>query len=515
MEGKIIKQLYGAINQRRLRLIAALLFFTYLILLFLLPQNEVNALLRLYSSRLLLLIGISLACYLSYKAHTVHKPFDSLLQQEGQPHTLAIFRICVFLIPALFALYPGSSISGWMLEEWIDLPISERKPLPFMSWYSMHVPVERQIADAIQPFYKIVSVMGLLGLFTRFSTVSFALCNFYIYSIMSMYGKPVNNQHMFWFPAILALSDCGRVLSADYFLRRYWYKKTTPVTGSASYYYPILCTWLLLGVFYFFPGFWKIWTSGFDWIFKGYLKGYLYLKWHELNNWQPFFRIDHYPVLLVLASAATILFETGFIFLALFKKWRKWLIPAGILFHGGVYVMMNISFFQLFQGYVTLINFNTSPVYGSSGATSSRNNLAACKWQLAVFGFILAGNVLMGILKTNSFPFACYPAFDTEVKTAGYEIVLYEAKCRHRLVQDPELRSLLNKHYTSYNLQARENALLKAAGSADTATVLTEAKAIAAALQQIMACDTVYFYKTQLGNEKNLTARTKLLQLPP
>lgn len=514
MEGKIIGRLYGVITQQRLMLAAALLFVMYLTLLFLLPQNEVNTLLRLYSSRLLLLVGISLACYLSYKAHTVKKPFDSLLQQTWQPHTLALFRIGVFLIPALFALYPGSSISGWMLEEWIDLPISERKPLPFMSWYSMHVPVGRQIADTIQPFYKIVSVMGLLGLFTRFSTVSFAVCNLYLYSITSLYGKPVNNQHMFWFPAILALSDCGRVFSADYFLRRYWYKKTTPVTGSVSYYYPILCTWLLLGIFYFFPGFWKIWTSGFDWIFKGYLKGYLYLKWHELNNWQPLFRIDHYPVLLVLASAATILFETGFIFLVLFKKWRKWLIPAGILFHGGVYLMMHISFFQLFQGYITLVNVNPPPSEtDSKGAVAHRNPIVG-KWQLAVFGFILAGNVLMGTLKINSFPFSCYPTFDTEVNAAGYEVVQYEAKCRHRLVQDAELRSLLNKHYTSYNLQARENALLKAAGSADTATVLTEAKAIGATLQQALACDTVYFYKTQLGSEKNLTARTKLLQLP-
>ncbi|OWY22868.1 hypothetical protein C7N43_05185 [Sphingobacteriales bacterium UPWRP_1] len=515
MKGRFIGQLCGFITQGRLIVIALLLFFTYFALLIALPQNGVNTMLRLYSSRLLMLGGIAFACYYSYNAHTVNKPFDALLQQQCYPHTLAIFRICVFLIPALFALYPGSSISGWMLEEWIDLPVSERKPLPFMDWYSMHVPVGRQIADTIQPFYKLVSVMGLLGLFTRFSTISFAICNFYIYSIMSLYGKPVNNQHMFWFPAILALSDCGRVFSADYLLRQYWHKNTTPVTRGAQYYYPILCIWLLLGVFYFFPGFWKIWTSGFDWIFKGYLKGYLYLKWHELNNWQPLFRIDQYPVMLVLAAAATIVFEIGFIFGVLHRKWRLVLIPAGMLFHGGVYLMMQISFFQLFQGYVVLLNFDRLASKSAGSRNAPPYNHKAFNWQLAVFGFILTGNALMGVLKTNSFPFACYPAFDTEVKVTGFEVIVYEANCNHRIVYDAQLRNLLNKHYTSYNLQAREFALLKAANRSDSLKAITEAKAITAALQQILACDTVYFYKTQLGNENNPKTRTKLLQISP
>ena len=112
--------------------------------------------------------------------------------------------------------------------------------------------------------------------------------------------------HMLWFAAVMACSRCGDFLSIDA-LRLAWRRADQGVVGRRPRRreYALLCMiWLLMGVIYFFPGFWKLWVSGLDWAFSEGFKNTLHMKWHQLEGWTPGFRIDRYPLLYQPAARA-------------------------------------------------------------------------------------------------------------------------------------------------------------------------------------------------------------------
>ena len=54
-------------------------------------------------------------------------------------------------------------------------------------------------------------------------------------------------------------------------------------TDPTGYGLPVRVIWLLFGVLYFFPGFWKYWRSGLDWAFTDNMKYPLYWNWQGLE----------------------------------------------------------------------------------------------------------------------------------------------------------------------------------------------------------------------------------------
>ncbi|MBK8698383.1 MAG: hypothetical protein IPN29_02065 [Saprospiraceae bacterium] len=178
----------------------------------------------------------------------------------------------------------------------------------------------------------------------------------------------------------------------------------------------------MLGLIYFFPGFWKLWNGGFDWIFTLNLTKQLYVKWGEMNGWLPSFRIDTYPVLIVICSIIVIGFELGFIFLCIKKKCRPVLLLTGVVMHSGIYVLMNISFFALLPNYVVLVDWARLFRVSSNTLINSSSGIPYSKSLRTIAIILLGGNMIYGLKKQQSYPFTCYPTFDYMVPDSMYFI---------------------------------------------------------------------------------------------
>ncbi len=176
-----------------------------------------------------------------------------------------------------------------------------------------------------------------------------------------MYAKLNHEHHLLWFSAILACSPSADVFSLDAVaaaFRRADLGSMDPPGYSKRYGQPVAFVLLLIGVIYFFPGFWKVWTSGSEWVLGGSLKNHLYWKWSEYPDWVPFFRIDSNLLLIQALALATIIFELSFVFLLFFPRLRTWQGLSGLFFHGGTTFFMRIPFWQLQMCYIIFFNWH-------------------------------------------------------------------------------------------------------------------------------------------------------------
>src|SRR5262249_2142536 len=113
---------------------------------------------------------------------------------------------------------------------------------------------------------------------------------------------------------------------------------------------------VLLGLIYFFPGFWKFWSTGFDWAFSDNLKYHMYSKWTEFSGWTPFFRLDQYTWLYRSMAFGTLCLELSFVSLIFFPRLRRVAALGGAIFHIGSYFFLRIFFYDLIVSYVALFD---------------------------------------------------------------------------------------------------------------------------------------------------------------
>lgn len=269
------------------------------------------------------------------------------------PINLAIFRI------VLFGLIFEFSISRivWFSQ----LPKEILFPPIGSEWLISLIPINATVAQATSWLLKFCSFTAMIGLFTRTSAWLTVILGVYVLGIPQFYGKVDHYHHILWFAAILAASRCADVLSLDAVFMS-WKRadrgQVEPPSLSRVYALPLRFVWLLLGIIYFFPGFWKLWHSGFDWAFSDNLKYQLYTKWLELDGWMPLFRLDRYPVLYKLSALGSILFELTFILLIIWPATRYIAAVGGLILHNMIGLIMNIGFLSLQKCYVAFFDWN-------------------------------------------------------------------------------------------------------------------------------------------------------------
>jgi len=153
-------------------------------------------------------------------------------------------------------------------------------------------------------------------------------------AIPQLYGKLNHDHHVLWFAALLAVSPCADVLAVDAIpaaRRRADGGGVRPPGPSRAYALPIRIIWVLLGLIYLFPGFWKVWSTGFTWISSENLRQHMFLKWHEFDDWTPMLRIDEMPLLLLLGALGTVVFELSFLALVLSSRLRAGCAESSIV----------------------------------------------------------------------------------------------------------------------------------------------------------------------------------------
>jgi hypothetical protein len=202
-----------------------------------------------------------------------------------------------------------------------------------------------------------------------------------------------------------------------------------------------------MGVLYFFPGFWKIWRSGFDWFLGDNPFNQTWIKWHMLGKWLPPYRIDEHPLLMHVGALMTIAFETSFIFLIFNRRTRILAGLAGVTFHTSLNVFMRHGFETLRNCYVIFVDWYRvlQRLSGRGLRRKSSGGVAMTAPSLAVFhapgapllsmqsvrqvfsvlaekrvlavslvgGALVAANVWAGAMRMmDAWPIACYPLFD-------------------------------------------------------------------------------------------------------
>jgi hypothetical protein len=271
------------------------------------------------------------------------------------PLNLALLRICVFAL-----LFPGFNFAAlvWHLE----LPESLRVPPLGLDWAAATPLFNQQLALAAAVVFSVMCICAMLGAFTRWTVPLATLLGLWVYGLPQFDGKVDHSaHHLIWFATLLSVAPCGHALSIDA-LRSAWRNPDSSSRvlrrESRLYALPMRFVWLLLGIIYFFPGVWKLWSCGLDWALTDNLKYHLYFKWAELGGWTPSFRIDSYPLLYRAAGLATIVFEVGFIFCIFTARGRTIALVAGIGFHRSVSAFMRIAFWPLEWCYIALVDWH-------------------------------------------------------------------------------------------------------------------------------------------------------------
>ncbi|MGB7266521.1 MAG: DCC1-like thiol-disulfide oxidoreductase family protein [Terracidiphilus sp.] len=254
----------------------------------------------------------------------------------------------------------------WICEVMPGLPRSVWIPISFYRWLPFALLSSVGLAKTLAAVNIACILLGLIGFGTRKALACSAVFSLYLFGLTENQGKVDHMHHLIWFTALLAAGPAGRFLSIDS-LRRALRNADARVMAGPKLPFDALWTlryvWLLLGLLYLIPGLAKLdrallahWTSASN------LDNVFWRKWLEVSLFgipsTPPIRIDLWPTWFIeLAGAGVIAFEIGFLFVVLFRRLRAPAIFAGLGFHIGNGIILQIWFTTLFPVYVALVDW--------------------------------------------------------------------------------------------------------------------------------------------------------------
>ncbi|MEP7119720.1 MAG: HTTM domain-containing protein [Byssovorax sp.] len=276
------------------------------------------------------------------------------LLRWGAPINLAMLRIA---IPTIVLLTPEThEAMRWSSLLRADLQVAP----PGFAWALTLVPVTAGATRAALVLLVLSCLAAIVGYRSRASLAIAALTSFYVLGIPQLGGTVTHNHHLVWLLALLAASPCGDALSIDAAVTAY--RAVGPPTGmqrpTLAHAAPILVAWILIGLVFFFPGFWKLRSSGAAWIWSDNLRNQMYWKWYETGGPPPRLRVDGSPWLCRAGALGAVVFELSFGILVLVPRLRAWAVSAALAFHALTSTLMRISFPSLWLCYGVFARWN-------------------------------------------------------------------------------------------------------------------------------------------------------------
>ena len=329
------------------------------------PQNRTLAYYQERGSRtlerlvLLYFAGLALAALALSRGR---QGMASFFRAKASPINLAVFRIVLFGQVLVFG--PRLAI------ELSHMPEAALVPPPGWGWFLELLPPTPVLVEGLFRLFQLFCVASMLGLCTRAATVGATVLGLYVMGVPQFFGKIDHYHALWWFMLLLAASPSGHALSLDALRRARSPHEAGPAPGR-EYALPLRFAWLLIGLIYFFPGFWKFVISGPEWALSDNLKFKMYAKWFELGGWEPFFRLDRYPLLYKGGGLLTMVFEMGFVFALFHGPLRILFILGGVIFYLNNVLFLNIHFTHLMFTYVTF--FDWRRLFSRLGARLFRN----------------------------------------------------------------------------------------------------------------------------------------------
>jgi hypothetical protein len=363
------------------------------------------------------------------------------------PANLALFRIVIFGVALAQAFDPSGDIVWYG-----SIPTVLRVGPPGWGALAEWIPMGPFTTRLLLSVFVVASCMTIVGFKTKPAAIVAAATGFYVLGVPQFFGKLNHNHHVVWFMAILAASPCGDALSLD--------ARGRQKTESIAYGFPLRVCWFLIGLVYFFPGFWKLVSVGPAWALSENVKYMMYDKWTELGGFMPFWRADQHPWAYRIGGIFTLVFEIGFLPVMLFSpRLRPWFIAAGPAFHFQTFLFMKIGFYVLVVCYVVFVDWPESirrrrPILmGSpseaakevpSGSTDALPATAVPSKTLQRLAItLIVGNLVAGFAAVDSYPFAVYPRFNRlQPHQATYvEVIASDAHGREWRVDDTEIKT--------------------------------------------------------------------------
>jgi hypothetical protein len=384
------------------------------------------------------ILGALLLVVIAWQRHSIVRLVGNFFRAKTHPLNLAVVRILLFAVILYCCVFdhvdPTLDEAVWFSQlpsDFIETPAGVRFILKLL-----HVsPASLINSTWVQVAWWIFlagCITGLLGLFSRSSSLLVVLSGLYALAIPEFYGKVDHYHHWLWFAALMAVSPCGDALSLDAGLARL---RGAYVSQSADICYalPLRFVWLLLGLMYFFPGFWKVWDSGLDWALSDNLKYLMQTHWTTVQRegWKPLMRFDQYPFLYKAGGLFTIAFELSFIFLIFLPRLRPLAGGVGALFHISTWLTMNIFFWDLIVFYASFIDWEALlRRYRKAAPPVSVPRPRSSTILIAMTGGVLIAAVLLfGVRKeVAAWPFACYPTFSGLSKPQVTRLISYRVE---------------------------------------------------------------------------------------
>ena len=310
---------------------------------------------------------------------------------------LAVFRIAVAALLLASSEWRGAVTNA-------RFPEALRVAPEGLAWAVAIVPITPGIARVAQACFLMGTTLGLFGAYARAALTVATLSALYLFALPQLTGSVLHDMHLVWFAALLAASPCADALSVDAWTARK-NGRPLPSAPSAAYAWPLVTARVLLGLVYFFPGFWKLASGGWAWIASDNLRNQMYWKWYEHDR-IPALRIDEWPLVCRACALGVVLFELSFLPLALWRRTRPFAATAGIAFHVATQALMRIGFVGLWGCYVVLFDWRWPPHRADAGEKRplGRAWMLGAAIVIAVFVQGVRGAV-------QAWPFACYPTF--------------------------------------------------------------------------------------------------------
>jgi hypothetical protein len=310
------------------------------------------------------------------------------------------------------------------------------------------------------------AAMAMVGWRSRTSALVMLLTGAMLLSVPQFFGKIVHYNHLVWFAMLLPISPCGDAWSVDAWMsRRAARLRGEPIAAipaHVAYGVPLRCVVVLLGVIYFFPGLRKVTEIGPEWASAESIINFLHIKWREFDTgmdrwwWQgadagyaaAWVRVDRVPWLCAAIGWFTIVFELGFLPMALWRRTRPLVLIAGLGFHAGIYATMGITIGHVVVGYVALARWRRvkAMLMRSRATDAAMADVAAgalgrvyWPWPAMVVGaMLIAGNIHNGLLRRNDWPLGEYPtfAFKSGPRMAHLEVIATMPDGRERVLSE-------------------------------------------------------------------------------
>ena len=282
---------------------------------------------------------------------------------RGWSVNLDIFRV-VFLSAASFT-WAIRNLS-WIIAVMPGLPRSAWSPVSFYRVVPFSLLTNASFAEMLAIANLLFIVLGIIGWRTRWSICGATLLSLYLFGLTENQGKIDHMHHLIWFMALLAAGPSGRFLSIDSLLSARRNADAGSVTGTSLPFdalWTLRYVWILMGLLYLIPGLAKLDRALLaHWASVSNLDNVFWRKWLETSLFalpsNPPIRIDLWPSRLIeLSGIGVIAFEIGFLFVVLFRRLRVPAAFAGLGFHIGNGLILQIWFTTLIPAYVALIDW--------------------------------------------------------------------------------------------------------------------------------------------------------------